>query len=142
MSLPTDATDPRWDDEKTPVARLKRLVSDFVAARRWESYHVPKNLAMALVVEAGELVEIFQWLTPAEASAVVEDPEGRARVEEELADVLCYVLALANALGIDLSAAVAAKMVKNARKYPPVPGLPATGGNRGASAVGRDRDRP
>ena len=135
-------TESRWDDATTPIARLKRLVSDFVAARRWESYHVPKNLAMALVVEAGELVEIFQWLTPEEALGVTETAQGRTRVEEELADVLCYVLALANALDIDLSASVAAKMVKNTRKYPPVPGLPATGGSREASAAGKDTDSP
>lgn len=73
---------------------------------------------MALAVEAAELMEHFQWLTPEQAEQVKNDEAKRSAVADELADVLCYVMALANRLEIDLSAAVQAKMVKNARKYP------------------------
>ena len=71
-----------------------------------------------LAIEAAELMEHFQWLTPEEAAAVSSDAARQAAVGEELADVVCYALALANELSIDLSEALAAKMLKNAQKYP------------------------
>lgn len=73
---------------------------------------------MALAIEAAELMEHFQWLDSQESLAVAQDAQRRAAVAEELADVVCYALALANALGIDVSDAVRDKMVKNAQKYP------------------------
>jgi NTP pyrophosphatase (non-canonical NTP hydrolase) len=73
---------------------------------------------MSLAIEAAELMEHFQWLTVEESQALASDPAQRAAVGEELADVLCYALALANALGIDASDAVRDKMRKNAQKYP------------------------
>ncbi|MEX0977898.1 MAG: nucleotide pyrophosphohydrolase [Pirellulales bacterium] len=105
-------------DEKTTIDELKRLVEQFVAERDWQQFHTPKNLSMALAIEAAELMEHFQWLQPAESRAVAQDPTKRAAVGEELADVVCYALAIANELGIDLSDALGAKMIKNARKYP------------------------
>jgi len=105
-------------DAKTSLGQLRQLVAEFIRARAWEPFHTPKNLAMALAVEAAELMEHFQWLTPEQAEEIKTDHGKRSEVADELADVLCYVMALANRLEIDLSAAVHAKMLKNAKKYP------------------------
>ncbi|MGD9720403.1 MAG: nucleotide pyrophosphohydrolase [Pirellulales bacterium] len=105
-------------DERTTIAALRQVVEKFVNEREWHRFHTPKNLSAALAIEAAELMEHFQWLEPDESRAVADDPQRRAAVGEELADVLCYALALANALGIDVSQALADKMVKNAAKYP------------------------
>lgn len=106
------------DDSSTTVAELKTLVARFVDERHWRQFHTPKNLAMSIAVEAAELMEHFQWLTPDESSAVAGDAGNRDAAGEELADVVCYALAMANALGLDLAGAVERKMVKNAQKYP------------------------
>ncbi len=103
-------------DSETRIADLKRLVDDFVGERDWRQFHAPKNLTMALSVECAELMEHFQWID-AETSRVL-DVHRRQLVSEEMADVLAYLLALANQLDIDLSATLAAKMQKNATKYP------------------------
>jgi NTP pyrophosphatase (non-canonical NTP hydrolase) len=105
-------------DATTTVQALKEAVRRFNDERHWEPYHSPKNLAMGLAVEAAELMEHFLWLEPAASRAVAGDPVQRAAVADELADVACYVLNLSTALGVDLSDAIAAKMVKNAVKYP------------------------
>lgn len=105
-------------DCTTTVAELRKLVADFVAERRWERFHDPKNLAMALTVEAGELMEHFQWLRSEELAGAVASPETLAAVGEELADVACYLFALANVLKLDVAASVRDKMAKNIRKYP------------------------
>ena len=88
----------------------------FVAEREWDQFHTPKNLAMALAGEVGELLEHFQWLT-AEQSAELSD-ETREKVEQEIADVQIYLSALADRLGIAIGPAVVAKMALNAEKYP------------------------
>lgn len=88
----------------------------FAAERDWERFHSPKNLAMALAVEAAELLEQFQWLTEAESRAPV--PDRRGRIEDELADVLIYLVRLADRLEVDLPAAVASKIERNRRRYP------------------------
>ena len=106
------------NDQQTTVAQLKKLVDDFVAERHWQQFHTPKNLAMALAIEAAELMEHFQWLDLAESQAVADDAAKRAAAGEELADVLCYALAMATALGLDVSQAMVDKMAKNVRKYP------------------------
>jgi dCTP diphosphatase len=106
------------DDSSTTVAELKTLVARFVDERHWGQFHTPKNLSMSIAVEAAELMEHFQWLTPDESSAVAGDAGKRDAAGEELADVVCYALALANAVGLDLAGAVERKMVKNAQKYP------------------------
>jgi NTP pyrophosphatase (non-canonical NTP hydrolase) len=107
-------------DPQTTIDALKRLVANFVAERDWQQFHTPKNLSMALAIEAAELMEHFQWLTPEEAAAVRQDPGKLTAVGEELADVVCYALALANSLGLDLSEIVQDKMRKNVAKYPAV----------------------
>ncbi|NMC18996.1 MAG: nucleotide pyrophosphohydrolase [Thermogutta sp.] len=108
---------PRSDDSTT-LADLRRWVEEFVSARDWHRFHTPKNLAMALAIEAAELMEHFQWLTPEQSRQVATRPDRRDAAAEELADVLCYALALANELGIDVASAVFRKMEKNAVKYP------------------------
>jgi NTP pyrophosphatase (non-canonical NTP hydrolase) len=105
-------------DSQTTVAQLRRHVEEFVDARDWHQFHTPKNLAMAMAIEAAELMEHFQWLSPEASRAVADQNEKLASVGEELADVLCYLLAMANELGIDLSTAIRNKIAKNDRKYP------------------------
>ena len=105
-------------DSNTTVAELRKLVADFVAERDWSQFHSPKNVSMALAIEAAELMEHFQWLTTDASRELASEPEKLAEVGEELADVIGYSFALANELGLDISSAVRAKMVKNAQKYP------------------------
>jgi dCTP diphosphatase len=105
-------------DTSTTIDELKQLVHHFVAERDWQQFHSPKNLSMALAIEAAELMEHFQWLDLEASHAIVDDPEKLADVAEELADVFAYSLALADVLGIDMADTVRAKMVKNAKKYP------------------------
>ena len=105
-------------DPTTTVAALKKLVDDFVDQRDWHQFHAPKNLAMSLAIEAAELMEHFQWISPDESRRVADDPQRLSAVAEELADVLCYALAMANELNLDLSAVVRDKIAKNERKYP------------------------
>jgi NTP pyrophosphatase (non-canonical NTP hydrolase) len=105
-------------DATTTVAELRQLIADFVAERDWSQFHSPKNVSMALAIEAAELMEHFQWLTTEASRTLSGDPRKLAEVGEELADVIGYSLALANELGIDVSRAIRAKMVKNAQKYP------------------------
>ena len=95
---------------------LQQRLAAFAAARDWDQFHSPKNLAMALSVEASELVEEFQWLTEDESKAL--DAERRERVRLELADVFIYVLRLADKLGVDLARAAADKIALNEQKYP------------------------
>ena len=101
----------------TDLTTLRDALRAFCAARDWHRYHTPKNLVMALSVEAAELVEHFQWATPEESLALV--PQKRAEVADEIADVLIYLTELADVLGIDPIAAARDKIVKNAVKYPP-----------------------
>ncbi|HEY9374389.1 nucleotide pyrophosphohydrolase [Streptomyces sp.] len=100
------------------VAGLQRRLTEFAAARGWEPYHTPKNLASALSVEAAELLEIFQWLTPEQADRVMDDPESAHRVEDEVADVLAYLLQFCGVLGVDVLAALAAKIDRNEVRFP------------------------
>ncbi|MES2352783.1 MAG: nucleotide pyrophosphohydrolase [Pseudomonadota bacterium] len=98
---------------------LDQVLIDFAKARDWEQFHSPKNLAMALSAEVGELVEIFQWLTEEQSKAVMADKAREVHVKDELADVMMYLARLASILGVDLDDAVRAKIVKNSIKYPP-----------------------
>jgi len=100
----------------TPLTDLTLRVRQFAAERDWDQFHTPKNLAMALVAEAGELAAEFQWLTAAQSAA----PEAAqlARIRAESADVLIYLVRLADKLGFDLLAAAAEKLKQNERRYP------------------------
>ncbi|MEX0831435.1 MAG: nucleotide pyrophosphohydrolase [Nitriliruptoraceae bacterium] len=116
-----------------PIAELQTKLRSFAKARDWEQFHTPKNLAMALSGEVGELVEIFQWLTPNQADHVMQGQRS-ADVEDELADVFIYLLRLADVLGIDLARAAHAKIGRNELRYPAQPGTePAEAGARDPS---------
>jgi NTP pyrophosphatase (non-canonical NTP hydrolase) len=103
-------------DDVRDLTDLRDRLRTFVAERDWDQFHSPKNLSMALAVEAAELVEIFQWLT--EEESAVLDTGRRARVEAELADILVYLVRIADRLDVDLLQAVGRKLGENARKYP------------------------
>ncbi|MCC7199077.1 MAG: nucleotide pyrophosphohydrolase [Gammaproteobacteria bacterium] len=103
-------------DTLADLEDLKQRLRSFVAERDWAKFHSPKNLAMALSVEVAELVEQFQWLTEAESAGL--DDARRRRIEDELADVLVYLVRLADQLDVDLLAVTARKLQDNARKYP------------------------
>lgn len=105
-------------DSHTTVAALRDLVARFVAERDWQRFHDPKNLSMAIAIEAAELMEHFQWARSEELAAVLEDERTLVEIRDEIADIACFVLALSNALQLDLSAAVEQKVHKNAAKYP------------------------
>jgi NTP pyrophosphatase (non-canonical NTP hydrolase) len=98
------------------LASLAAELQRFAAERDWERFHTPKNLAMALAAEAGELLEAFQWLTPEESAA--PGAARRAQIESEMADVLIYLVRLADRLDVDLPAAAAAKLEANRERYP------------------------
>jgi NTP pyrophosphatase (non-canonical NTP hydrolase) len=105
-------------DATTTISDLKSRVLAFVRERDWEQFHSPKNLSMALAAETGELMEHFLWATPEHSAAIALDPAKRAKIADELADVVIYALEFANITGLDVAAAIEAKMAANAKKYP------------------------
>ena len=100
----------------TEIDRLREQLRAFAEARDWEKFHSPKNLAMALAAEAGELLEVFQWMTEPQSRDL--PPDARARASAEIADVLLYLVRLADQLGVDPIEAANRKIVANAAKYP------------------------
>jgi len=106
------------NDQTTTVAELAKLIADFVDERDWNQFHSPKNISMSMAIEAAELMEHFQWISMDESREATEDVEQLTAIGEELADVMCYALALANQLGIDVSDTIDRKMRKNRIKYP------------------------
>ncbi len=101
------------------IEELTTAIREFARARDWERFHTPKNLAMALSVEVSELVELFQWLTPEESAALVDTSEGRAAIEDEIADIAIYLLRLADVLGVDVIGAVNEKTKRNESRFAP-----------------------
>jgi dCTP diphosphatase len=100
----------------TNLDPLRDALRAFTAARDWDRFHSPKNLAMALSVEVAELLEVFQWMTDADSRNL--EPAAKAAASEEVADVLLYLILLSDALGIDPVVAAERKMIANALKYP------------------------
>lgn len=98
------------------LIHLRDALRAFAAEREWEQFHTPKNLAMALTGEVGELVEHFQWLTPEQSAALT--PQQREEVALEMADVLLYLVRLADVSGVDLADAAERKIALNAQRYP------------------------
>jgi NTP pyrophosphatase (non-canonical NTP hydrolase) len=100
------------------LTRLEARLRSFAAVRDWEKFHTPKNLVMALSGEVGELTALFQWLTPEQAAAAMDDVELSANILDELADVLIYLVRLADVLGVDLLTAAEAKIDRNELRFP------------------------
>jgi dCTP diphosphatase len=100
------------------LEKLENIIDQFSQERDWNQFHSAKNLSMALSVEASELLEIFQWMTEAESNAVILNEEKFTHVQEEVADILVYLIRLSSRLNINLEEAVLSKMKKNALKYP------------------------
>jgi NTP pyrophosphatase (non-canonical NTP hydrolase) len=98
---------------------LQQRLRVFAAERDWEQYHTPKNLAMALAAEVGELLDQFQWLTPEESLSITDDPDALRPVRDEIADVVIYLARLADILGIDILQAANEKVDRNADRFPP-----------------------
>ncbi|MET8704596.1 nucleotide pyrophosphohydrolase [Kitasatospora sp. NPDC004723] len=111
-------TERETDTPGPTLEGLRQRLVEFAAARRWEPFHTPKNLTAALTVEAGELLEIFQWLTPEQASAVMADPDRAHRVRDEVADVLAYLLQFCTVVGVDPLTALAEKIERNELRFP------------------------
>lgn len=106
----------KYYDKDNCMEKLQQEITAFIERRNWAQFHTPKNLAMALSVETSELVEIFQWMT-AEESCKIEGKK-LEHVEEEIGDVMIYLLTLATSLGLDPLTAAHKKIQKNALKYP------------------------
>ena len=102
------------------LVELRDAMRKFTAERDWEVFHDPKSLLLALVGEVGELAELLQWLPADKARDILNDEPERSQVSEEVADVLLYLVRLADVLSIDLFQAATAKMAKNRNKHPPV----------------------
>lgn len=100
------------------LEELQTRLREFADARDWGQFHTPKNLTMALAGEAGELLEIFQWLTPEQSTDVMDEPERAEHVRQELADILAYLVRLADVLDVDLLAALSSKISLNETRYP------------------------
>ena len=107
-----------FTDSATTISELKAKILAFARERDWEQFHSPKNLSMALAAEAAELMEHFLWATTEQSSKVAADPAKRAKIAEELADIVIYALEFGNATGLDVAAAIEAKIAANAKKYP------------------------
>ena len=101
-------------DSSTTVADLKKLVGDFVAERKWEPFHDPKNLSASIAIEAAELMEHFQWLRSEQLAAVPHDAQAMSEIRNEVADIAAYLLSFATRMEIDLASALDEKMKKNA----------------------------
>lgn len=100
------------------LERLARRLQEFATERDWEKFHTPRNLALALVGEVGELAELLQWRSDADVVAWSASEPGRRQIADELADVLIYLVRLADVIGIDLAAETDRKLIANERRYP------------------------
>lgn len=105
-------------DQTTTIGELKERVDKFIQEREWKQYHIPKNLAISITLEASELLEIFQWYKDDEIEELIKNPEKLKEMESELADVMIYCISLANTLGTNLSKVIFKKIDENKKKYP------------------------
>ena len=104
-------------DKSTRIKQLKDEVKSFVDERDWNRYHHPKELAISIVIEAAELLETFQWDEKADIQEIKNDEKAISKIKEEVADVMMYILCLANQLDLDLSETILTKLEKNRAKY-------------------------
>ena len=105
-------------DNQTNINELKEKIKKFCDARDWDQYHDAKELAIALSIEASELLEIFRWKSPEEVKSLFENPKKKENIEDEMADILYFLVRMAQRYDIDLSEALDRKMEKNNNKYP------------------------
>ena len=105
-------------DAETTIAQVRAQVADFIRERDWEKFHNPKDLASAIAIEASELQELFLWKSGRDLTDLMAEAGSRAKLEQELADVLIYCLSMANQCGVDVSDAIASKLELNRTKYP------------------------
>ena len=103
-------------DDRVPISLLKKEVENFIRERAWEKYHNPKNVSESILIEAAELLEIFQWVST--DKSLEHAKKNIEKVKDELADVLIYCLSLANVLNIEISQIVIKKLKRNKEKYP------------------------
>lgn len=105
-------------DSETTVQDLRLAVKAFIEDRDWGQYHTPKNLAISIAIEAAEIMEHFQWLTPQESIERLRQDEKKSEAADELADVLIYCISLANQLDVDISAVILDKLDRNQGRFP------------------------
>lgn len=105
-------------EEKANLKELKEYYKKFVKEREWDKYHNPKNLSMALTIEASELQEFFLWKTDVEIDEMLKDKDKFNKIKEEIADVFAYLLRLSDKLDIDIIESFYNKMEKNKKRYP------------------------
>ena len=106
------------NDGNTTITELKKIVEDFVNERDWSQFHNPKNISMALAIEAGELMDIFKWNSTQKCEDMMSEKNTRQDATDELADIMIYALAFSNRNNINISSAIEKKMIKNRKKYP------------------------
>jgi NTP pyrophosphatase (non-canonical NTP hydrolase) len=106
------------DDKQTTIAQLKNIVKKYCEERDWDQYHSPKELAIGVITEASELLEPFRFKSEEQMKAMFVDPKKKEEISEEMADVLYFILRMAQLYNIDLSSAFDKKMGKNRKKYP------------------------
>ena len=104
-------------DDLMRIKELKEKIRDFIDERDWNKYHHPKELAISIAIEVAELLEIFQWDEKADIQDIKDDERAMSKINEEIADIMMYILSLSNQLDIDLSGAILAKLEKNRKKY-------------------------
>ena len=105
-------------DHETKLHELKDKIKSFCDARDWDQFHDPKELAIALSIEASELLEHFRWKNKEEVKKIWEDPQKKEDIEDEMADILYFLVRMAQRYNLDLSEALDRKMEKNEKKYP------------------------
>ena len=105
-------------DKTTTISELTEKIDKFIQEREWKQYHIPKNLAISITLEASELLETFQWFKDTEIEELIKKPEKIKEIESELADVMIYCISLANTLGTNLSKVIINKIDENKKKYP------------------------
>lgn len=106
------------NDRNTTLVQLKEILEKFRDEREWKQYHTPKNLAEAISIEAGELLENFLWKKDADIEEGLKDPIFREKIKHELADILCFCINFSNVTDIDIASAVIDKIEHNRKKYP------------------------
>lgn len=104
--------------ERITLQEIKEKISQFIRKREWEQYHSPKNISMSIAIEAAELMEHFQWLSPEESRKLLGNAARRAEIEDELADIAIYVLDFCNLFSIEIEKIILRKLGKTAKKYP------------------------